>query len=261
MELLPLLYRAILLLKYLSDTPEDHADNSAGCLGEKRSSTSDVSGFKRPYTIFVEGNVGSGKSTTLKYFSNRTDVDTVFEPVAQWQNFSGTNFLKLYFEDPKRWTGAFTQLNSLTRYVNSLRPTDRPIRIMERSVYSGYACFLATAEERGEISGVEHALAKKWFEFMDSQVGEMIKPDLIVYVRCNDLELLQRRIKMRARSEEANIDPKFLQQIGQKHEDWLFHKNSSYPLPSDVLVVDGTLTKQGFLDELRRLEPEIFKSY
>ena len=64
------------------------------------------------------------------------------------------------------------------RYVNSLRPTDRPIRIMERSVYSGYACFLATAEERGEISGVEHALAKKWFEFMDSQVGEMIKPDL-----------------------------------------------------------------------------------
>ena len=42
-------------------------------------------------------------------------MDTVFEPVAQWQNFSGTNFLKLYFEDPKRWTGAFTQLNSLTR--------------------------------------------------------------------------------------------------------------------------------------------------
>ena len=43
------------------------------------------------------------------------DVDIVFEPVAQWQNFSGTNFLKLFFEDPKRWTGAFTQLNSLTR--------------------------------------------------------------------------------------------------------------------------------------------------
>ena len=109
---------------------------------------SDGGDFRRPYTIFVEGNVGSGKSTTLKFFSNRTgeknvqkivlkdhiithiklsqydtlihmyltaDVDIVFEPVAQWQNFSGTNFLKLFFEDPKRWTGAFTQLNSLTR--------------------------------------------------------------------------------------------------------------------------------------------------
>ena len=34
---------------------------------------------------------------------------------------------------------------AICRYVNSLRPTDRPIRMMERSVYSGYACFLATS--------------------------------------------------------------------------------------------------------------------
>lgn len=256
MELLPLLYRAVLLLKYLSGSSEDTSNDNEGC-GGVGTTSSDVGDFRRPYTIFVEGNVGSGKSTTLKYFSNRTDVDIVFEPVAQWQNFSGTNFLKLFFEDPKRWTGAFTQLNSLTRYVNSLRPTDRPIRMMERSVYSGYACFLATSRERGDITNAEYALAEKWFKFMDSQVGERIRPDLIVYVRCNDLDLLQRRIKRRARSEEANIDPKFLQQMMQKHEDWLFHKNSSYPLPAPVLVVDGTLTKQGFLDELKRLEPKI----
>ena len=43
------------------------------------------------------------------------DVDTVFEPVAQWQNFSGTDFLKLFFDDPKRWSGTFTQVASLTR--------------------------------------------------------------------------------------------------------------------------------------------------
>ena len=55
------------------------------------------------------------EGTVLQLFLPILDVDTVFEPVAQWQNFSGTNFLKLYFEDPKRWTGAFTQLNSLTR--------------------------------------------------------------------------------------------------------------------------------------------------
>ena len=62
------------------------------------------------------------------------------------------------------------------RYVNSLRPTDRPIRIMERSVYSGYACFLATSRERGEITDAEYALAEKWFKFMDSQVRLTAKP-------------------------------------------------------------------------------------
>ena len=44
-----------------------------------------------------------------------SDVDTVFEPVAQWQNFSGTDFLKLFFDDPKRWSGTFTSVASLTR--------------------------------------------------------------------------------------------------------------------------------------------------
>ena len=47
----------------------------------------------------------------------------------------------------------------------------------------------------------------------------------------------------------------------QKHEDWLFYKNSSFPLPAPVLVVNGTLTKDGFLDELRRLEPQILPSF
>ena len=47
---------------------------------------------------------------------------------------------------------------------------------MERSVYSGYACFLATSRERGEITDAEYALAEKWFKFMDSQVRLTAKP-------------------------------------------------------------------------------------
>ena len=50
---------------------------------------------------------------------------------------------------------------------------------MERSVYSGYACFLATSRERGEISDAEYALAEKWFQLMDSQVRVTL---LIVYL-------------------------------------------------------------------------------
>ncbi len=43
------------------------------------------------------------------------DLDTVFEPVSQWQNFSGSNMLRKFFDDPKRWTGTFVSLSSLTR--------------------------------------------------------------------------------------------------------------------------------------------------
>ena len=63
--------------------------------------TSNLTSRSRPFTILVEGNVGSGKSTTLGYFDknrDKFDIDVVFEPVAQWQNISGTDLLGEMFK-------------------------------------------------------------------------------------------------------------------------------------------------------------------
>ncbi len=38
----------------------------------------------RPFVVGVEGNIGSGKSTMLKYFENLGDVELLPEPVEQW---------------------------------------------------------------------------------------------------------------------------------------------------------------------------------
>ena len=45
----------------------------------------------RPYTIYVEGNVGCGKSTFLELFEGDERIQIVQEPVAEWQNVSGTS--------------------------------------------------------------------------------------------------------------------------------------------------------------------------
>jgi deoxynucleoside kinase len=57
----------------------------------------------RPFTVFVEGNIGSGKTTFLNYFAN-ADVYLLSEPVEMWRNVEGHNLLvsifyttKLYF--------------------------------------------------------------------------------------------------------------------------------------------------------------------
>ncbi len=44
----------------------------------------------RPYTIYVEGNVGCGKSTFLELFESDKRIQIVQEPVAEWQNVSGS---------------------------------------------------------------------------------------------------------------------------------------------------------------------------
>lgn len=46
-----------------------------------------------PYTVFIEGNVGSGKTTFLEHFSDCPNVYLAREPVHKWQDVRGHNFL------------------------------------------------------------------------------------------------------------------------------------------------------------------------
>lgn len=46
-----------------------------------------------PYTVFIEGNVGSGKTTFLEQFADCPNVFTAKEPVNKWQDVCGHNFL------------------------------------------------------------------------------------------------------------------------------------------------------------------------
>ena len=75
--------------------------------------------------VSIEGNIGSGKSTMLKYFEKFEDVELVPEPVAEWCNVGGSfkelvlvkilsyqqlkghNLLGKLYEDPKRWSFQF----------------------------------------------------------------------------------------------------------------------------------------------------------
>lgn len=46
-----------------------------------------------PYTVFIEGNVGSGKTTFLEQFEDCPNVFMATEPVHKWQDVRGHNFL------------------------------------------------------------------------------------------------------------------------------------------------------------------------
>lgn len=138
----------------------------------------------KPYTVLVEGNVGSGKSTTLNYFATQTPekdlVDVVFEPVNLWRNLSGVDLLNQMFTDPQRWALAFQSYSSLTRYRNMFKPTSKKYRIMERSIFSERACFLDTVHEQPNgMTNVEFSIMDQWYQMMTTAFWEQLKPDLI----------------------------------------------------------------------------------
>lgn len=57
---------------------------------------------RRPFTVVVEGNIGSGKTTFLNHFDKFAKVDVKTEPVEKWRDVNGHNLLQLMYEDPSR---------------------------------------------------------------------------------------------------------------------------------------------------------------
>ena len=51
----------------------------------------------RPFTVVVEGNIGSGKTTFLDYFAKFKDVEVLQEPVNRWRDVQGHNLLVCIF--------------------------------------------------------------------------------------------------------------------------------------------------------------------
>lgn len=58
----------------------------------------------RPFTIVVEGNIGSGKSTFLSQFAHLEHVDVLSEPIEKWCNVGGKhNLLEVVGSTPLKW--------------------------------------------------------------------------------------------------------------------------------------------------------------
>lgn len=90
----------------------------------------------QPFTVLIEGNIGSGKTTYLKYFEKFNDVCLLTEPVEKWRNVNGVNLLELMYRDPKKWAMPFQSYVTLTMLQSHTAPTDKKLKIMERSIFS-----------------------------------------------------------------------------------------------------------------------------
>ncbi|KAL2762336.1 thymidine kinase 2 isoform 6, partial [Daubentonia madagascariensis] len=98
--------------------------------------------------ICVEGNIASGKTTCLEFFSNNTDVEVLTEPVLKWRNVRGHNPLGLMYQDACRWgltLQTYVQLTMLDRHT-CLQTS--PVRLMERSIHSARYIFVENLYRR-----------------------------------------------------------------------------------------------------------------
>jgi len=211
----------------------------------------------KPFTVVVEGNIGCGKTTFLDHFSKHSErVEVLTEPVERWRDVNGHNLLQLMYEDPSRWALPFQSYVQLTMLENHLLATSKPVKLIERSIYSARYCFVENMYRTGKLQGSEFAVLDEWFKFATNKENSLdLKVDLIIYLKTTPEKALE-RINKRARSEENQIPLQYLQQLHALHEDWLLHKK--YPLPAPVLVIDADKNLTEMEDVYRRHEPKVF---
>ena len=212
--------------------------------------------------VYIEGNIGSGKSTFAKNLENYNfamNKVIVQEPVDEWletKDSDGKNILDKFYSDINRWSFTF-QMNSFISRSNKLhkyvKENDKNTLVFcERSVFSDKNIFAKNSYENGKMTKMEYDI---YCRLNGNEIAILfeLKPDAYIYLKCNP-NVNSERIKKRARNEEENIPLEYLEQIHQKHEEWFNDEN----IPT--LVIDSTLdfTKKEIMDDLVEQIREFF---
>ncbi|VVC38824.1 P-loop containing nucleoside triphosphate hydrolase,Deoxynucleoside kinase domain [Cinara cedri] len=191
-----------------------------------------------PYTVFIEGNIGSGKTTFLEQFADCPNVYMAKEPVHKWQDVCGHNFLGLMYQDPKRWSFAFQSIvqRTMLELHQALPEHGQNIKIMERSIYSARNIFIENLYKDNLMASPEYAVLDAWYKWIIENVK--IECDLIIYLR-TDPEVAFQRIKTRNRFEEKDVTLDYIQHLHELHDKWLNVHKTDVPKSVPVVIVDA----------------------
>ncbi|OWR44057.1 putative deoxynucleoside kinase [Danaus plexippus plexippus] len=226
-----------------------------GILYEKATKLAMTSLNSRPFTVLVEGNIGSGKTTFVEHFKQFEDISLLTEPVEEWRNLRGWNLLDLMYKDPAKWAMTFQSYVAMTMLEMHRRPTSTPVKLMERSLYSARYCFVEHMRKEGTIHPAQFAVLDEWFRFIDREIP--IEVDLIVYLRATP-SVVYERIRKRARSEEQCVPLSYLEALHSLHENWLVNRTHA-ECPAPVLMIDADLDLSQITEEYKKSEHQILR--
>lgn len=208
---------------------------------------------KKPFTILVEGNIGSGKSLFLNHFKRYPSMKVFDEPIHAWRDCGGHNLLDLMYKDPEKWGFSLQSYIQLTMLEQHVKPIKEPIKFMERSIFSARHCFVEKLMKDGMLTQESAAVLDEWYKWIINNVD--IPVDLVVYMRTSP-EIVMQRIKERNRQEEKNITYDFIKDLHEIHDTWLCDtKTDTKKLP--LVILDGNVDKNNMEQEFRKYDSYI----
>lgn len=186
----------------------------------------------KTYTVVVEGNTASGKTTLMKNLMDKVQEFTVFlEPVDRWQYVPVENQLahlkKKFLSDPTNYVVPY-QLETYSAYADLHRtivPT--AIKVLERSIHSSQI-FQQMMLEEGQLSAEKYSFLqesrKHWC------IPDPFEPDMVIYLRTSPEICLQR---ITERNHNLDLPQEYLKRLHLIHDKYVSH------LTCPVYHIDG----------------------
>lgn len=160
--------------------------------------------------ITIAGNLGAGKSTLTKILAKRLGAEPVFEPYAK------NPYLVKFYKDMDKW--AFhCQMFFLSQRMKDHRLLceKKGIIVQDRSIYEDMV-FARSSYEQGFIKNDDWEVYQSLYcAFMDL----LPAPDLVVYLKAS-LPTIKKRLKIRGRDFEQNIDEEYLASLNKIYDEW-----------------------------------------
>ena len=206
--------------------------------------------------LTIEGNIGSGKSTTLEELKNhyKGNKNVVFapEPVSEWEKIkdkNGVTMLEKFYSNQLKYAFGFQMMKYLSR-LKILRATlrenvNKPIIIItEHSLYTDKYIFAKMLYDQGKIEDVDYQIYLNWFD----EFAQDFPIHYCIYIKANP-EICHQRIQKRGRVGEDVIPLEYLTSCHEYHEEYIkqFSKlltlNGNEDVYKDPLILEQWMNK------------------
>jgi deoxyadenosine/deoxycytidine kinase len=162
--------------------------------------------------IAVSGNIGVGKTSLVRYLTERYGVKPVYEP------FGDNPYLDDFYQDMPRW--AFhSQVWFLGRKQRLHLQIDREpgTFVMDRTIYEDAEIFATYLAQSRRMTKRDFGT---YLEIYEAMRESLRPPDLLIHLRCS-VRAIRRRIKQRGRPSEQEIPVSYLRKLNDLYEDWI----------------------------------------
>jgi deoxyguanosine kinase len=184
------------------------------------------------YIITIEGNIGAGKSTFVKFLKetcNRLKLENIIflqEPVDEWMQVTHDNktILEKFYEEPEKYAFPFQMMAYVSRLAileKAIKENPKSIIISERCLLTDKHVFAKMLYDSNKIDSYSYQIYNLWF----NHFYDKLPKHKHIYLTSSP-ELIKFRINKRNRTGETNIDIDYLTKCNDYHKEY-YEKNSN----------------------------------